>query len=125
MGGAMLGGGLARGIVRHAPVGGPGRGAADFAGRPGVAHHLDAKSLAPDLGPEVVVFAVKPQMMNEVAPHYRRFARTSTVILSIAAGKTIGYFERHLGADAAIGRAMPTTPDSVRRAITISCPIAH
>ncbi len=125
MGGAMLEGWLARGIVRHATVVEPGPGAAGFVGRPGVAHHLDAKSLAPDLGPEVVVFAVKPQMMNEVAPHYRRFARTSTVILSIAAGKTIGYFERHLGADAAIVRAMPNTPASVGRGITISCANAH
>ena len=125
MGGAMLEGWLARGIVRNATVVEPGPGAAGFAGRPGIAHRVDAKSLAPDLRPEVVVFAVKPQMMNEVAPHYRRFARTDTVFLSIAAGKTIGYFERHLGANAAIVRAMPNTPAAVGRGITISCANAH
>src|SRR6476646_9786545 len=53
MGGAMLEGWLARGIVRNATVVEPGPGAAGFAGRPGIVHHVDAKSLAPDLRPEV------------------------------------------------------------------------
>ena len=121
MGGAMLEGWLARGIVAHATVVEPGPGAANFARRPDVALHAEATALAPDLKPDVLVFAVKPQMMNTVAPHYRRFAGAATVMLSIAAGKTIGYFERQLGSDAAIVRAMPNTPASVGRGITISC----
>jgi pyrroline-5-carboxylate reductase len=121
MGGAMLEGWLARGIVAHATVVEPGPGAANFARRPDVALHAEATVLAPDLKPDVLVFAVKPQMMNTVAPHYRRFAGVATVMLSIAAGKTIGYFERQLGSDAAIVRAMPNTPASVGRGITISC----
>jgi pyrroline-5-carboxylate reductase len=121
MGGAMLEGWLARGIVAHASVVEPGPGAANFARRPDVALHAEAAALARDLKPEVVVFAVKPQMMNEVAPHYRRFAGAATVILSIAAGKTIRYFERQLGTEAAIVRAMPNTPAAVGRGITISC----
>jgi pyrroline-5-carboxylate reductase len=121
MGGAMLEGWLARGIVAHATVVEPGPGAANFARRPDVALHAEAAVLAPDLKPDVLVFAVKPQMMNTVVPHYRRFAGAATVMLSIAAGKTIGYFERQLGSDAAIVRAMPNTPASVGRGITISC----
>ncbi len=121
MGGAMLEGWLARGIVGHATVVEPGLGAANFAGRSDVALHADVKTLAADLAPDVVVFAVKPQMMNAVAPHYRRFAEAGAVVLSIAAGKTIGYFERQLGTDAAIVRAMPNTPAAVGRGITVSC----
>jgi pyrroline-5-carboxylate reductase len=121
MGGAMLEGWLARGIAAHATIVEPGPGAANFARRPGVALHADVKTLASDLEPDVVVFAVKPQMMDAVAPHYRRFAGTGAVILSIAAGKTISYFERRLGTDAAIVRAMPNTPASVGRGITVSC----
>jgi pyrroline-5-carboxylate reductase len=121
MGGAMLEGWLARHIVRHVTIVEPGPGAANFAGRPDVALHAEATALAPDLKPDVLVFAVKPQMMDAVAPHYRRFAGPTTVALSIAAGKTIGYFERRLGTDAAIVRAMPNTPAAVGRGITISC----
>ncbi len=40
-------------------------------------------------------------------------------MLSIAAGKTLGYFEAHLGATAAIVRAMPNTPAAVGRGMTV------
>src|SRR5258708_5305856 len=121
MGGAMLEGWLAPGIVGHAAVAEPGPGAANFAGRPDVALQADVETPAADLKPDVVVFAVKPQMMNAVAPHYRRFAQASALILSIAAGKTIGYFDRQLGSGAAIVRALPNTPAAIRRGITVSC----
>ena len=39
--------------------------------------------------PDVVVLAVKPQVMDEVVPGYAGFVRPGTVFLSIAAGKTI------------------------------------
>jgi pyrroline-5-carboxylate reductase len=60
-------------------------------------------------------------MMDEALPAYRRFARPETLFLSIAAGKTIGYFERQLGGEAAIVRAMPNTPAAVGRGITVAC----
>ena len=67
-----------------------------------------------------MVFAVKPQVTNDVVPAYRRFVRPQTVFLSIAAGKTIGGLARHLG-DAAIVRAMPNTPAAIGRAISVAC----
>lgn len=75
--------------------------------------------------PDAVVFAVKPQAMDAVAPEYRRFAGPKTVFLSIAAGKTIGYFEGILGAKAAIVRAMPNTPAAIGRGISVACPNAR
>jgi pyrroline-5-carboxylate reductase len=69
--------------------------------------------------PDVVVLAVKPQVMDEVVPGYAGFVRPGTVFLSIAAGKTIDYFGSRLGADAAIVRAMPNTPASVGRGMTV------
>ena len=69
--------------------------------------------------PTMVVFAVKPQVLAAVAPPYKRFVGPDTAFLSIAAGKTIAFFERHLGADAAIIRAMPNTPAAVGRGITV------
>lgn len=72
-----------------------------------------------DFAPDVVIFAVKPQVMAEVAPPYARFG--TAVFLSIAAGKTIAFFRNALGAGAAIVRAMPNTPAAVRRGITVCC----
>jgi pyrroline-5-carboxylate reductase len=72
-----------------------------------------------DQAPSLVVFAVKPQVLATVAPPYKRYVGPDTVFLSIAAGKTIAFFERHLGSDAAIIRAMPNTPAAVGRGITV------
>ena len=72
--------------------------------------------------PEVVVFAVKPQAMDDVTPPYVRYVHPGTVFLSIAAGRNIASFEKVLGEAAAIVRAMPNTPAAVRRGITVACP---
>lgn len=77
--------------------------------------------LSHDLSPDVVMLAVKPQVMDDVLPDYTRFVGKGSVFLSIAAGKTIGYFEDRLGPDAVIIRAMPNTPAAVRRGITVGC----
>lgn len=69
--------------------------------------------------PSLVVFAVKPQVLAVVTPPYKRYAGPDTAFLSIAAGKTIAFFERHLGSEAAIIRAMPNTPAAIGRGITV------
>ena len=43
----------------------------------------------------------------------------------MAAGKTLGYFEKHLGEDAQVVRAMPNTPAAVMRGITVYVPNAN
>ena len=78
-----------------------------------------AADLPADLAPDMVVFAVKPQMMDAALPSCRRFVRPDCVFLSIAAGKTIAYFEDHLGAEARVVRAMPNTPAAVGRGMTV------
>ena len=83
----------------------------------GVKFYKTADALPFDNPPKVVIFAVKPQVMDEVVPVYTRFVGTS-VFISIAAGKTIGYFEKILGVDAAIVRVMPNTPAAVHRGIS-------
>jgi len=126
MGGALLRGWLQRGVrpgdvtvvePNPAPV-------ADLAAQ-GVRILDDAAKLAAGLKPAVVLVAVKPQMSDAAVPAYRRFADQDTVFLSIAAGRTIAYFERHLGAQASIVRSMPNTPAAVGRGITVACPNPH
>ena len=81
--------------------------------------HLDELDVA--LAPLIVVFAIKPQQMDAALPAYRRLVRPATAFLSIAAGKTIDFFEGHLGPEAAIVRAMPNTPAAIGRGISVLC----
>lgn len=86
-----------------------------------VSVHLDPAALEADFAPAAVLFAVKPQAMDAVAPCYARFTAGGSVFLSIAAGRTIASLRRHLGAEAAIVRAMPNTPAAVGRGATVAC----
>ncbi len=72
----------------------------------------------PGFGPDVIVFAVKPQAMDIVVPAYARFADSGAVFLSIAAGTPIRFFETHLSPAAPIVRSMPNTPAAVGRGVT-------
>ena len=67
---------------------------------------------------EVIVVAVKPQVMDAVLPNLVNLKSSKPLILSIAAGKTIASFAKHFGADAAIIRTMPNTPAAIGRGIT-------
>jgi pyrroline-5-carboxylate reductase len=120
MGGAMLSGWLDRHVADRVVVVEPGAAATtEFRGRPGVAVHADAGTIGA-LDPAVIIFATKPQAMEAVVPAYQRFAGGRTVFLSIAAGTTIGFFERHLGAVPVV-RAMPNTPAQIGRGISVAC----
>ncbi|MGE0651943.1 MAG: pyrroline-5-carboxylate reductase [Alphaproteobacteria bacterium] len=118
MGGALLQGCLARGIVTADAVtvvepAEAARAEATTLGVRAVADVGDAAAAAPDL----ILVAVKPQVVDAVMPAYARFAGRS-VFLSIAAGRTTASFERLLGDAAAVIRAMPNTPAQVGRGIT-------
>jgi len=122
MGGAMLTGWLESGIAGGGVVVLDPMGAASFADRDGVAVYAGVADLPGDLDPQVVVFAVKPQQMGGAVPFAARYVGEGTVFMSIAAGTTIGFFEEHLGAEAAIVRAMPNTPAAIGQGITVACP---
>jgi pyrroline-5-carboxylate reductase len=72
-----------------------------------------------DAAPEcdVIILAVKPQMMNDVCANLNP---GKALILSIAAGQKIGNFETHFGAAHPIIRAMPNTPAAVGQGITVA-----
>jgi pyrroline-5-carboxylate reductase len=77
-----------------------------------------AQDVPRDFKPDVVLFAVKPQVAAEVVPQYAHFTRGHPVYLSILAGKTISFFKQHLGTDAAVVRAMPNTPAAIGKGIS-------
>lgn len=118
MGGAMLEGWLAGGadparIVALDPA--PPPDMRELLARHGIRHNPDVSSIQ---DAEVLVVAVKPQLMEEVLPGLVPLKASKPLILSVAAGKTIASFERHFGAGAAVIRTIPNTPAAVGRGIT-------
>jgi pyrroline-5-carboxylate reductase len=79
----------------------------------------DSDALPAGLAPVLVVLAVKPQVMREVAGGYRRFADSRTAFLSIAAGTPIASFEEILG-DVPIIRCMPNTPAAIGKGMMVT-----
>jgi pyrroline-5-carboxylate reductase len=80
--------------------------------------------VAADLGAllgaaEVVILAVKPQVLTALLPDIARGLAPRHLVISIAAGATLAALERGLGAGARVIRAMPNTPALVRRGITV------
>ncbi len=67
---------------------------------------------------EIVLIAVKPQIVDDVLPALAPLGRSKPLILSVAAGKTIATFERSFGPDAAVIRSIPNTPAAIGRGIT-------
>nr|WP_279347267.1 pyrroline-5-carboxylate reductase [Govania unica] len=70
-----------------------------------------------DLLPQLVVLAVKPQMMDGALVDLAPYAARGSAFLSIAAGKNLAYFRSALGA-APVVRAMPNTPAAIGHGIT-------
>jgi pyrroline-5-carboxylate reductase len=120
MGGALLRGWLAGGAARRFAVVEPAGMPAELGRAADVGCYPDPDSLPRDLAPEAVVFAVKPQIADDVVPAYRRFVGPDTLFVSIVAGKTIAGLARRLG-DAAIVRTMPNMPAAIGRGITVAC----
>lgn len=73
----------------------------------------------------VIVLAVKPQALDGTLPAVARFAGAGTLVLSIAAGRTIASIEPFFPPGTAIVRAMPNTPASIGYGMTVCCPNRH
>lgn len=128
MGGAMLEGWLARGLAPADVI------VQDPAPPPEVSAMLEkhgiarVDAIAPgqlDAPPAVILMAVKPQIMDDVFPTVAPLAGPDTVTLSIAAGRTIAGFEKHLAEGRAVVRTIPNTPAAVGRGITVCVGNAH
>ena len=66
-----------------------------------------------------LVIAVKPQTAPDALPLLAALVDGKTVVVSIMAGRTLGFLEKHLPG-AAIVRAMPNTPAAIGRGITVA-----
>jgi pyrroline-5-carboxylate reductase len=125
MGGALLSGWLEKGIsAEHVVVIEPALDPSRLTIPDGVQVVDDAASVPADFQPTVTIFAVKPQMMAEVAPAFAKYSDT-TVYLSIAAGTPIRFFAEQFGPAAAIIRVMPNTPAAIGRGMSVLCANAN
>ena len=117
MGGAMLSGWLKSGVPGSAVlVVDPGPSPAMMSTiADACAAHVTAAPA--DLKAGVLFLAVKPQVMEAVLPTVKSVVGPQTVVVSVAAGKTLAFLEKHLG-EAAMVRAMPNTPAMIGRGVT-------
>ncbi len=70
---------------------------------------------------DVLVLAVKPQFLEEVLAEIASFVTSDTLIISIVAGKTLGWLHEKLGTAAKIIRFMPNTAAIVGESSTAIC----
>jgi pyrroline-5-carboxylate reductase len=70
-----------------------------------------------------IVVAVKPQVADDVLPGIAPMISTSTVFVSIMAGRTLRYLSSTLKTSRALVRAMPNTPVAIGRGVTVAVPL--
>ena len=68
----------------------------------------------------VIIIAVKPQIAPDALPAVAPYVGKSTLVLSIMAGRTIGFLEKSLPAGAAVVRSIPNTPAAIGRGISVA-----
>ncbi|RVA43989.1 pyrroline-5-carboxylate reductase, partial [Mesorhizobium sp. M7A.F.Ca.CA.004.11.1.1] len=88
----------------------------------GCATSADAGSIPADAVPDLVVIAVKPQVIRDVTSAYKRFGDGRTTFVSIAAGTPANTFEEILGSRAPIVRCMPNTPAAIGKGMMVCSP---
>ncbi|KQZ79056.1 pyrroline-5-carboxylate reductase [Mesorhizobium sp. Root157] len=79
----------------------------------------NANAIAADAVPELVVVAVKPQVIRGVVEGYKRFGDGRTTFVSIAAGTAVATFEAILGERAPVMRCMPNTPAAIGKGMMV------
>lgn len=70
---------------------------------------------------EVLFLAVKPQFYEEVIAEIKDFVTEKQLIVSIAPGKTLAWFQEKFGKDLKVIRTMPNTPAMVGEGMTGIC----
>jgi len=118
MGFAMLEGWMKLGGDTSFHVVEPNDGLRERAAGVGAASYANVSAVPEGLAPDLVFLAVKPQVMDQVAPDYAQFSGATFV--SIAAGVTLSSLASWVGQDAAIIRTMPNTPAAIGEGMMVS-----
>lgn len=111
---AMISGMLAKGIAKPEEILGFARTEKtreDVKGKFGIRILNDNAAVAAQA--DIVILAVKPQMFGEVILQIKDMVKDETLVVSIAAGKTIAQIEEAFGRRLKLVRCMPNTPAMV------------
>jgi pyrroline-5-carboxylate reductase len=121
MGFAMLAGWLTSEPMLEAHVVEPAEPLRQRAESAGARVVADVADLPDNLAPELVILAVKPQMVAPVLGKCGALAETGTTFVSVAAGITIAAMAVALPAGTSIIRCMPNTPASIGEGMMALC----
>ncbi len=80
---------------------------------------------APSVRADALLIAVKPQTAPEALAEIGSLVAPGAVVISIMAGRTLGFLAEALPAGTAIVRAMPNTPAAIGRGMTVAVPNAQ
>lgn len=64
--------------------------------------------------PDIIVFAVKPSLLQDILPLYSNF---NSIVVSVASGKSLSFYEALLPSASLIIRAMPNLPVSIHKGV--------
>ena len=116
IGAGKIGSAIARGIIRAGLVNKESVMCSDVSDelRQAIARDLDIK-VTPDNGAlcdfaEIIILAVKPQIVDPVAREIAKKLGKSKLLVSVAAGVPLGRIETHLEPGARVVRVMPNIP---------------
>lgn len=70
---------------------------------------------------EILILAVKPQFLEEVIGEIKEAVSADTLVVSIAAGRTLAWMEQGFGRELKLVRCMPNTPALVGEGCTGIC----
>ncbi len=119
MGQAMLSGWLASDTIAHVIILDP---MAELPLQEKTTLTDNAHSFAQHTGAlDMLVIAVKPQIINVVCDELKDHVSSHLPVLSIAAGKTIDSFKDIFGSGQPVLRAMPNTPAAIGKGMTVLC----
>lgn len=119
---AMIGGLLKKGIVTKEDILGSAKTmetAEKAAKEWGIATFTDNRQVAEKA--DVLVLAVKPIFFAQVIDEIKDFVSENTLVISIAAGKTLSWIEEAFSKKIKLVRCMPNTPALVLEGCTAVC----
>ena len=117
MGGALLEGWMAAGIFSHVTIVTPEKYTVDpFLERFENITYLESADQLTAIS-DVLILGVKPQIMPQVIRDYVAHTTPKTLIMSMAAGLELSFYERALGDNKQIVRLMPNTPATISQAM--------
>ncbi len=123
MGGAMMASWLENGLVSRVSVVDPSPLPAHLSDDPRVHYY---PSYQEDIAASnILILAVKPQILKEASQKIANDISSETVLLSIAAGQRLSTLESIFGSDQPIIRTMPNTPAAIGKGVSVSIANQH